>query len=204
MRSGLFNNPISKESESILIREFTENQSPAHCSKCAPELLNKAVFNAKQEFEEAKEAFEKIIPLIPILSIHHPQGWEYHSIGIVTGQSVTGTGVLSEISSSFTDFFGSQSGAFSSKLAKGETLCMNQLRVKAIQQDCNAIIGTDIDYAEVGGLKGMLMVCMTGTAVKLKNPKEMGYDDQAFVKIRSLSERMGFIQSIMPEWGKVN
>jgi hypothetical protein len=31
----------------------------------------------------------------------------------------------------------------------------------------NAIIATDIDYSEVGGGKGMLMVCMAGTAVNL-------------------------------------
>jgi hypothetical protein len=38
----------------------------------------------------------------------------------------------------------------------------------------NAILATDIDYAEVGGGKGMLMVCMTGTAVLLENTAVMG------------------------------
>lgn len=35
-------------------------------------------------------------------------------------------------------------------------------------------MAADIDYAEVGGNKGMLMVCMTGTAVILQNPELLG------------------------------
>ena len=201
MKSGLFNNPISKETDSIVIREFTENISPAHCSKCVNSLLAKAITNGQLEFSEVQLAFEKLILSIPILSIHHPLGWDYQSVGIVTGQTVTGTGVLSELSSSFSDFFGTQSGAFTSKLSKGELLCMNQMRIKAVHLDCNAIIGADIDYSEVGSLKGMLMVCMTGTAVKLKNPSEMGYDDKAFTKIHSLSQRLDYIQELLPRTG---
>lgn len=201
MKSGLFNNPISKETDSIIIREFTDNISPAHCSKCVNPLLEKAISNGQLEFSEAQSTFEKLVLLIPILSIHQPLGWDYQSVGIVTGQTVTGTGVLSELSSSFSDFFGTQSGALTGKLSKGELLCMSQMRIKAVNMDCNAIIGADIDYSEVGSLKGMLMVCMTGTAVKLKNPKEMGYDDQAFVKIQTLSQRMNFIQELLPRLG---
>jgi hypothetical protein len=37
----------------------------------------------------------------------------------------------------------------------------------------NAVIAADVDYAEVGGGKGMLMVCMAGTAVKVLNPQEV-------------------------------
>jgi hypothetical protein len=34
-------------------------------------------------------------------------------------------------------------------------------------------VGVDIDYAELGGTRGMIMVCMTGTAVKVANLKEI-------------------------------
>ncbi|MGB5609212.1 heavy metal-binding domain-containing protein, partial [Eudoraea sp.] len=40
----------------------------------------------------------------------------------------------------------------------------------------NAILATDIDYAEVGGVKAMIMVCVTGTAVRLKNFDILGSD----------------------------
>src|SRR5690606_18073590 len=71
--------------------------------------------------------------------------------------------------SSITDFFGAQSGAYNRKILHGEELCQVQLRLKCLEAGGNAIVGADIDYDEVGGKEGMLMVCMTGTAVRLKN-----------------------------------
>mgnify|MGYP005753662239 CR=1 FL=1 len=199
-KSGFFANAIIPKKHIQLVNEYTENNSEAYCKKCSQSILDRAIRAAQKDFEDAKSAFENLLPSIPILSIHHPHGWDYQSFGIVTGQSVTGTGVISEISSSFTDFFGTQSGAFSSKLAKGELNCMNQLRLKAVKMGCNAIIGADIDYAEVGSIKGMLMVCMTGTAIKLKNLTEVGYDQNIFIKITSLTDTMEHIRSLMPDW----
>lgn len=88
---------------------------------------------------------------------------------MVTGQSTTGTGVISEFTSSFTDFFGAQSGRYNQKLKAGENMCFNQLRLQTLDLSGNAVIATDIDYSEIGGGKGMLMVCMAGTAIQLTN-----------------------------------
>ncbi|MBK7959544.1 MAG: heavy metal-binding domain-containing protein, partial [Bacteroidetes bacterium] len=40
---------------------------------------------------------------------------------------------------------------------------MAQLKNKTIQMGGNAIVGVDVDYGELGSIKGMIMVCMTGT-----------------------------------------
>lgn len=88
---------------------------------------------------------------------------------MVTAQSVSGTGLISELASSWADFLGGQSDALSNKLSNGEDLCKNQLRLKSIALGANCIIAVDIDYAEVGGARGMLMVCMSGTAVIINN-----------------------------------
>jgi len=49
-----------------------------------------------------------------------------------------------------------------------------------------AVIGTDIDYVELGGGRGMIMVCISETAINLENPKIM---NEAFVfNINRLSE----------------
>ena len=48
------------------------------------------------------------------------------------------------------------------------------MRLAAIELGGNAVIAADVDYAEVGGNSAMLMVCMTGTAIHLKNPKILG------------------------------
>lgn len=55
-------------------------------------------------------------------------------------------------------------------------MCFAQLRKQALDLGGNAVIATDIDYSEVGGEKGMLMVCMGGTAIKLKNTSALGQD----------------------------
>ena len=95
---------------------------------------------------------------------------------MVTGQSVTGTGIISELASSFTDIFGMQSGRFGNKIKEGENICKAQLRLAAAHLGASAVIGTDIDYSEVGGGKGMLMVCMSGTAIKLDNLEVLNSD----------------------------
>ncbi|HWB26830.1 MAG TPA: heavy metal-binding domain-containing protein [Chitinophagaceae bacterium] len=117
---------------------------------------------------------EHLIDAIPVVTTHTPLNWDYDILGLVTGQSVTGTGVVSEISSSITDFFGMQSIRYNNKLKVGEKLCLAQLRKQTVDWGGNAIIATDIDYSELGGLKGMIMVCIAGTAVRLKNTDVLG------------------------------
>mgnify|MGYP001331239116 CR=1 FL=1 len=63
----------------------------------------------------------------------------------------------------------------------------------------NAVIATDIDYSEVGGTKGMLMVCMAGTAVSLINTEILGPDksnelkdiDKLVSRLRNLKSDLG-------------
>jgi uncharacterized protein YbjQ (UPF0145 family) len=100
--------------------------------------------------------------------------WDYGVAGLVTAQSTTGTGVFSEFTSTFTDMFGAQSKVYNEKIRAGENMCQRILRMEALKLKGNAILAADIDYAEVGGAKGMLMVCMTGTAVILRNPEILG------------------------------
>lgn len=45
---------------------------------------------------------------------------------------------------------------------------LNDLRVKCHELGGNAVIGVDIDIADTGGLKTVLM-CANGTAVRIKN-----------------------------------
>lgn len=120
-----------------------------------------------------RTTIQPLFASMPIVTAQQPLRWNYKTLSIVSGQSVTGTGVFSEIGSSFVDFFGGQSNQFAKKLKDGEDICKNQLRANAAKLGANAIIATDIDYSEVGGAKGMLMVCMSGTAVNVSNLAEV-------------------------------
>lgn len=153
------------------IHEFTASNSPAYCEKCAKGLADEVRKQANIQQGNNKATLNQNIHHIPLLSLHAPPDWKFQPLSLVTGQSVTGTGVFSEFASDWSDFFGAQSKTYNKKIAGGEQICQTQLRLKCIELGGNAILGVDIDYAEVGGGKGMLMVCMTGTAVLLDNPE---------------------------------
>jgi uncharacterized protein YbjQ (UPF0145 family) len=172
---GTFNyNELIDGGRKQLINDFTDNHSEAFCSKCFNAPLISATENYKIQFNENSESLKNAMPHIPVITLQQPLNWNYKVVGMVTGQSVTGTGIISEIASSFTDLFGMQSGNLGNKIKGGEDICKAQLRLNAAQLGATAVIGTDIDYSEVGGGKGMLMVCMSGTAIKLENLEILG------------------------------
>jgi len=151
------------------IHQFTNSISSGYCQKCGMPLLETAKKSALAQQNQNKTTVNENIHFVPLMSIPAPPEWKFKPLGLVTGQSVTGTGVFSEFASDWTDFFGAQSKTYNRKIAGGEQICQTQLRLKCMELGGNAILGVDIDYAEVGGGKGMLMVCMTGTAVLLEN-----------------------------------
>lgn len=163
--SVLKSNQLLPNEQIKAVNDILGLNKDAYCHKCYPELK----FRMDQIKKEADEFINGYVYLVPILTTHTPFGWNYSSLGIVTGQSVTGTGVISEFTSGFSDFFGQQSGSFTRKIASGEQLCLSQLRIKALKLGGHAVIATDIDYGELGSVKGMIMVCAAGTAVRLND-----------------------------------
>lgn len=199
IKSGfLSSNKFVEELKSRFINKFTDNAAEKHCDACAMDLVHKACTNFVKIKKEHVQEVTSSIGKIPILTIHDPHDWKYKALGIVTAQSVTGTGVIAEVSSGFTDFFGMQSNTYNKKLAEGELRCMNMLRSKTLALGGNAIIGTDIDYSEAGGLKGMLMVCMAGTAVKLENLEVLSSSPDAFSKLEESGRWMEEAQIYSP------
>lgn len=161
------------EGQNKLINYFAENKNNSYCSNCGYSLLLDSKKRLEIEIKKIKEYIFKRIKYIPIITAHSPLNWDYDILGIVTGQSTIGTGALTEIVSSFTDLFGMQSELHNEKLKKGEENSFTQVRLQTLKLGGNAVIATDIDYSEIGSLKGMLMVCVSGTAVNLYNLSEL-------------------------------
>jgi uncharacterized protein YbjQ (UPF0145 family) len=151
------------------INLFKSDRPEAYCYECGYQLLLNCKNKLKTQKDEQRSLISDLLINIPVITLQNPSNWDYTVIDMVTAQSVSGTGVISEIASSWSDLVGGQSQVLGNKLSNGEDICKNQLRLKAVAIGANCIIATDIDYAEVGGAKGMLMVCMSGTAVLLKN-----------------------------------
>lgn len=160
---------LLQESQTAIINEYREEKAEGYCTKCGNELYEKHNNTLQTERSNLTNYLKAKIKYIPVISTHSPFKWDYKILGMVTGQSTTGTGVISEFTSSFTDFFGAQSGRYNQKLKAGENMCFSQLRLQTLDLGGNAVIATDIDYSEIGGGKGMLMVCMAGTAIQLTN-----------------------------------
>jgi len=175
LSGGLFSsNRLMGEHLSKAINYFTENKAEAHCRNCSDALVEEVKQIGNFRYPQLQAELTEALELIPVISLQQPQGWQYTVIGMVTAQTVTGTGVLTEIASGWSDLLGATSARMGSKLKQGENDCFNQLRYQAAALGANAVIGTDIDYAEVGTHKGMLMVCMAGTAVRLQDLSVLG------------------------------
>ncbi|TPE54111.1 YbjQ family protein [Maribrevibacterium harenarium] len=195
IKSTLFsNNQLISEAQTKLINYHNKTSVDGYCKSCSEDLLLEASEAVRHKSKELNEEIKNLISNIPVLTSHHPYKWEYDSIGIVTGQSTTGTGVITEFTSGFTDFFGSQSGRTNSKLVQGENLCLDQIRAKTLSLGGNAVVAADIDYAEVGGNRGMLMVCMSGTAVKLHDLDVLGEGKKS--QLERLSKLVDEIKSV--------
>lgn len=90
----------------------------------------------------------------------------YH--GVVTGEAILGANIIKDIFASFRDFFGGRSDAYEKELCKARTIAFDELNKEAEALGCNAVVGIDIDYETVGAKGSMLMVSVSGTAVKVR------------------------------------
>jgi len=170
IKSGLLSSVnILDQSKTDLINLFNENVAEAYCSKCGNQLYDYSKYQLSQRKKNLTSEVQRLLYSMPIVTTHTPQNWQYEALNIVSGQSTTGTGVISEFTSAFTDLVGAQSSRYNKKLKEGEILCLQQMKMQTLSLGGNAIIACDLDYNELGSSKGMIMVCAAGTAVKLEN-----------------------------------
>lgn len=178
-KSILGSNELTSNEQCELISEIKQEPKKQTCQKCGNGPFTEALAILKKQRNEILKNIQSEIDHLPIITTHSPLNWEYDVLGMATGKSTTGTGLFSEFTSSFTDMFGLQSSSYNQKIAQGETFCAQQIRSKALKMGGNAIIATDIDYSELGSIKGMIMVCMSGTVINLNNLEVLDKNRQA-------------------------
>lgn len=172
IKDGVWNSVyLLNEQQTKLINEYIDEKQDGYCSKCGEKLIKDATTKRDEEFEMLSGNIKTWLPLIPVVTLQQPFEWDYRVMRMITAQSTMGTGVFTELTSSFTDLVGRQSGSYNEKLKQGENNCLDQMRTQALNIGANAVIGVDIDYSDIGGAKSMVMVCMSGTAIYLKNPQ---------------------------------
>jgi uncharacterized protein YbjQ (UPF0145 family) len=178
-----------------LINEYVNTPQSGYCTKCGSDLLSDAKSSRNREFQKIGNSLYNSLHIIPIITLQHPAGWDYSVIRMITAQSTMGTGVFTEFAASFSDMLGNQSKGYNDKIKVAENNCLLQLRIQALNLGANAVIGTDIDYSEMGGAKSMVMVCMSGTAISLKNMDILNEDFQENMKLLSeQNERIAYLK----------
>ena len=90
--------------------------------------------------------------------------------GVVSGETVIGTGLLSELFSSGSDLFGIESNSFSGKMRKVKESALLKLKAQSVIAGGNAIIGVDFDYINFSS--NMIGVSANGTSVVVEKIEE--------------------------------
>ncbi|UCB51761.1 MAG: heavy metal-binding domain-containing protein [Candidatus Zixiibacteriota bacterium] len=86
-------------------------------------------------------------------------------LGIVTGEAIMGANIVKDIFASITDIVGGRSAAYEKELTRARDIAVKEMQENATLVGANAIVGVDLDYETVR--EGMLMVTVSGTAVKV-------------------------------------
>lgn len=88
--------------------------------------------------------------------------------GVVTGEAIMGANIFRDFFAGVRDIVGGRSGAYEKELRKAREIAFREIQAQAEELGADAIVGIDIDYQTVGKESSMLMVSVTGTAVKTR------------------------------------
>lgn len=88
-------------------------------------------------------------------------------LGIVSGETIMGANMLRDFFAGITDMIGGRSGTYEKVLENGREQAMAELTAEARKLGADAVIGITIHYSALGASESMLMVAVTGTAVRL-------------------------------------
>ena len=86
-------------------------------------------------------------------------------LGIVAGEAILGANVFKDFFASITDIVGGRSAAYEKDLHKAREIAFEEVKAQATGLGANAVVGIDLDFEVIRD--GMLMVAVSGTAVKI-------------------------------------
>ncbi|APG63839.1 hypothetical protein LPB140_11830 [Sphingorhabdus lutea] len=103
-----------------------------------------------------------------VASTHHVEGRPVKEhLGLVTGEVIVGANFFRDIFASVTDFVGGRSGKYEKVLKRGREEALYEMQMEAVNLGANAVIAVNIDYGVVGSKGSMMLVSVTGTAVRI-------------------------------------
>ena len=126
----------------------------------------------RHRLDQLRQNADKVI----VTTTNHVEGCVVKQyLGVESVEFVVGTGIFSEITTDFQDFFGKRPSAFERKLQTAKEQSFKMLRLIAAKKGANAVIGIDLDYSEFAGNRVALII--NGTLVKVARRASQGEVD---------------------------
>ncbi len=89
-------------------------------------------------------------------------------LGIVVGEAILGANIFNDIFGAIRDVVGGRAGAYEQEMGRAREIAFAELEEKARALGADAVVGIDLVYEVIGSHGGMMMVSVSGTAVKIK------------------------------------
>ncbi|HLS56749.1 MAG TPA: heavy metal-binding domain-containing protein [Zeimonas sp.] len=88
-------------------------------------------------------------------------------LGVVNGEAIIGANIFRDMFSSVRDVVGGRAGGYERALAGARDAALGEMVAAAKELGADGVVGIDFDYEVLGEANGMMMVSVSGTAVKM-------------------------------------
>ena len=88
-------------------------------------------------------------------------------LGVVNGEAIIGANIFRDLFSSVRDVVGGRAGGYERALSGARDAALEDMKIAARDLGADGIVGIDFDYEVMGETNGMMMVAVSGTAVKM-------------------------------------
>lgn len=140
------------------------------CGACYSKMFNAGTLHdVVSEEDEALMALRAKAETMPITTgFTLAAGPITEEIDVITSECVYGINLFKDMFGAIRDIVGGRAGAHQKVLKDLRQTCLHELRMNAADIGADAVIGIDLDYSEISGKNGgLLMLVASGTAVKL-------------------------------------
>jgi uncharacterized protein YbjQ (UPF0145 family) len=88
-------------------------------------------------------------------------------LGVVNGEAIIGANIFRDMFAGVRDVVGGRAGGYERALSGARDAALDDMMAAAKEMGANGIVGIDFDYEVMGETNGMMMVAVSGTAVKM-------------------------------------
>ena len=88
-------------------------------------------------------------------------------LGVVNGEAIIGANIFRDMFSSVRDVVGGRAGGYERALSGARDAALKDMIESARELGADGVVGIDFDYEVLGETNGMMMVAVSGTAVKM-------------------------------------